>query len=122
MNKFISFFEIPAADFSRAVGFYEKLFGIEMNRCEGDGEKMAFFPQGSNVDGAISQHETMKPSPDGVILTFHLDGSIEEFMNRVVSLGGKILREKTKIEADNRGWFALFADSEGNRLGVYSEK
>jgi hypothetical protein len=64
----------------------------------------------------------MKPSPDGVILTFHLDGSIEEFMNRVVSLGGKILCEKTKIEADHRGWFALFADSEDNRLGVYSEK
>ncbi|MFP4527652.1 MAG: VOC family protein [Candidatus Kapaibacterium sp.] len=118
----ISFFEIPASDFDRAVKFYENVFGITLNRCEGDGEKMAFFPAGSNAEGAISQHESMKPSPDGVTLTFGWDGGIDEFLARAEKAGGKTLRPKTKIEAENRGYFALFADTEGNRLGVYSEK
>ena len=26
-----------------------------------------------------------------------------------------------KIEAEGRGWFALFADTEGNQLGLYGE-
>ena len=30
--------------------------------------------------------------------------------------------EKIKIEADDKGWFAVFTDSEGNRIGVYAEK
>jgi len=29
---------------------------------------------------------------------------------------------KTKIEVEGRGWFALFADSEGNRVGLYADK
>ena len=29
MSKLISFFEIPASDFNRAVKFYETIFGAE---------------------------------------------------------------------------------------------
>ncbi len=36
--------------------------------------------------------------------------------------GGKIIIPKTKIEAEGRGWFAVFADSEGNRIGLYAGK
>ena len=35
---------------------------------------------------------------------------------------GKIMMPKTKIEVEGRGWFALFADSEGNRVGLYADK
>ena len=30
MEKFIAFFEIPAADFHRAVGFYETVLDIKL--------------------------------------------------------------------------------------------
>ena len=34
----------------------------------------------------------------------------------------KGIREKTKIESEDRGYFAMFSDREGNTLGLYSDK
>ena len=41
MEKFIAFFEIPAADFHRAVGFYETVLDIKLAVSEYEEEKMA---------------------------------------------------------------------------------
>jgi predicted enzyme related to lactoylglutathione lyase len=46
---------------------------------------------------------------------------MEKALSAVEANGGKIVRSKTKIEAEGRGYFALFTDSEDNRLGLYSE-
>ena len=43
MEKFIAFFEIPAADFHRAVGFYETVLDIKLAVSEYEEEKMACF-------------------------------------------------------------------------------
>ena len=42
MEKFIAFFEIPAADFHRAVGFYETVLDIKLAVSEYEEEKMAW--------------------------------------------------------------------------------
>ncbi len=47
---------------------------------------------------------------------------IEQTLEKVLLKGGKVVIPKTKIEADDKGWFAVFTDSEGNRIGVYAEK
>ena len=44
MKKLISFFEIPASDFVRAVKFYETVLSLKLDVMECDAEKMAFFP------------------------------------------------------------------------------
>ena len=47
---------------------------------------------------------------------------IEQTLEKVLLKGGKVVIPRTKIEADGKGWFAVFTDSEGNRIGIYAEK
>lgn len=124
MKKFVAFFEIPALDFDRAVAFYQAIFNLKLTVCDcGDLEQMAFFPhEGSEPTGAISLAPDFKPSADGVLVSLNVDADMEGTLARVVKNGGKVLRPKTKIEAEGMGYFALFADSEGNRVGLYSNK
>lgn len=47
-------FEIPAADFDRAVGFYEKVFDTQLRREKWGPSDMAVFPhEGEAVSGCI---------------------------------------------------------------------
>ena len=55
MKRLVSFFEIPATDFERAVKFYESLFKVTLPSMDCGHEKMAFFPEEEGVcPGAIS--------------------------------------------------------------------
>ena len=123
MSKLISFFEIPASDFNRAVKFYETIFGIKMPVTECETEKMAFFVEGGEEQsvGAISYAEGFNPSEHGVLIHFNCE-NIELMTTAITRNGGKIIIPKTQIEAEGRGWFAVFADSEGNRIGLYAGK
>lgn len=122
MKELINWFEIPAEDIERAVKFYSAVLQMSLSVMDHGDEKMACFPDGYNVAGAISQAKDFKPSKDGVTVTFHAGQIMDDFLQRVSDNGGKILKPKTKIDAEGRGYFATFLDSEGNSLGVYSEK
>lgn len=122
MEKLIAFFEIPAADFCRAVKFYNHVFQIDMAVFECEQEKMAFFPEEEGkFPGAISWAKDFQPSDAGILISLRVD-SMEEACARIQAAGGSIVRPKTKIEADGLGYFAIFADSEGNHVGLYSDK
>ena len=41
-------------------------------------------------------------------------------LDRVEPAGGRVLMPKTAIPAENGGYFAMFADSEGNTVGLVS--
>lgn len=87
-------------------------------------EKMAFFPEeNGQCPGAISFAADNKflPSKDGVLISLTVE-SIEKATESISKLGGKTLIPKTKIEAEGRGYFSVFLDSEGNRVGLYSDK
>jgi predicted enzyme related to lactoylglutathione lyase len=116
MRKLISWVEIPATDFGRAVKFYNAILGLNMKETDCGTEKMACFPTG---EGAVSFAPGFNPSKDGVLLSLNADNELEKVMERIERNGGRILQSKTKIEAENRGYFALFVDSEGNRMGLY---
>lgn len=118
MKKIISWVEIPATDFYRAVDFYKKVLNIELEALDFGHEKMACLP---GDEGAISQAQDFKPSTDGPIISLNAGDDIDGMISRVEENGGKIIRSKTKIEAEGRGYFALFTDSEGNRLGIYGD-
>ena len=124
MKKLVSFFEIPATDFSRAVEFYEKMFGIEMQTFDCEREKMAFFPEEDGIcPGAISWSSEMGflPSKEGVLLSLNCE-DMNATLKGIEENGGAVVIPKTKIEAENRGYFAVFIDCEGNRMGLYSDK
>lgn len=121
MKKFVNWFEIPALDIDRAVEFYSWLFKMELKKCSYGEEEMAFFPENRlNVWGAISKAADFNPSENGIVIYFNADDTLDETLEEVVSMGGVIIRCKTKIEAEGRGSFALIGDTEGNRLGLYS--
>jgi len=121
MKNLIAFFEIPAENFERAVKFYEAVLNVKLSAvCDCETEKMAFFPE-SDLPGAISFAKDFHPSKDGVLIHFQVE-DMEKTISTIEKNGGKITRPKTKIEAEGWEYFALFVDSEGNRVGLYSDK
>lgn len=120
-EKVYCIFEIPTVDFHRAVDFYETVFGVQLPVFECEEEKMACFTEEGETVGAIFHAPDYLPSEKGVIISFNCE-DIDQTLEKVLRKGGKIMMPKTKIEVEGRGWFALFADSEGNRVGLYADK
>lgn len=119
MKNLIAFFEIPAFDFYRAVEFYESVLSVKLSIGEWESEKMACFVEEGETVGAISYASDFCPSEQGVLIHFYCT-DIEGTLQRVSEKGGKVIIPKTKIEADGKGYFAVFSDSETNHIGLYS--
>ena len=122
MKNLVAFFEIPAENFDRAVKFYETVLSIKLSVMDCDEEKMAFFPEeNGKCPGSISWAKGFNPSKDGVLVSLHVE-NMETAITSIEKNNGKLTRKKTKIEAEGMGYFAVFIDSEGNRVGLYSDK
>ena len=124
MRTLVAFFEIPAVEFNRAIQFYETILNVKLTVMDCGHEKMAFFPEENGLCiGAISwaADNSFLPSKDGVLVSLSVE-SIEKATVSISKLGGKILIPKTKIEAEGLGYFSVFIDCEGNRVGLYSDK
>lgn len=118
MKKLITWVEIPTIDFERAVRFYSHILQLELESRDFGTEKMACFP---GSEGAIIYHPDYQPSDRGVVLSLQVADTIEQTIPRIEANGGKIMHPKTKIQAEGRGYFAVFLDSEGNKLGLYED-
>ncbi|WP_321307211.1 VOC family protein [Marinifilum fragile] len=118
MQKLISWVEIPATNFDRAVKFYNFVFKLNLQKEDFGQEKMACFPNG---EGAISYAPNFKPSENGVMVSFTALDTIEATIQRIESNGGKTLQPKTKIEVEGRDYFAICTDSEDNKIGIYGK-
>lgn len=120
MKSHISIFEIPATDISRAVNFYQAILGVNIEKMEMPGMEMGIFPyEEQMVTGVIMKGEGFKPSADGVTIYLNAGDNLQTILDKVEKNGGKILMPKT-AHADESGFFALFLDTEGNRLGLNS--
>lgn len=119
MKKLISWVEIPAADFERAVTFYRNVFKMDLQPVEGGDEKMVCFPGG---EGAISFAPGFKPGKNGALVSLNVENDMAGAIERINANGGTIVKPKTKIEAEGRGYFAVFIDCEGNKIGLYGEE
>jgi hypothetical protein len=114
----ITWFEIPATDFARAIRFYETIFGTAL-RHEAAWPTLAIFPyEKPGVSGAIVHHENLKPGTDGVVIYLNCDGKFDTVLNRVAGAGGAILVPKAHLPSV--GWIAQIQDSEGNRIGLHA--
>lgn len=120
MKNVITWFEIPVHDIGRAKAFYEKILGVELEEGGFGSDVMAFFPtEGEYVSGALVLGEHRRPTGDGTLVYFDGGDDLDEVLARVEDAGGRIHVPKTLITPE-AGYFGLFFDSEGNRLGVHS--
>ena len=120
MKTFVSIFEIPATDITRAVEFYQAILDIKIEKMDFPEIKMGLFPGEDQMTfGVIMQGEGYTPSANGV--TIYLDGGddLQIILDKVEKNGGKINVPKT-LHADESGYFAMFIDTEGNKLGLHS--
>ena len=121
MNSFISIFEIPATDISRAINFYKEILGLEIEKLDFPGIEMGLFPyQNQTVTGVIMKGEGYEPSTSGVTIYLNGGDNLQTIIDKVEVNGGKIIIPKTP-HADESGYFAIFHDSEGNKIGLHSQ-
>jgi len=120
----INWFEIPVTDIARAKKFYETILEIEMTPMEMMGMKMAMFPyDGSKgtVGGALVQSKMHTPSATGAVIYLNANPDLDLVLNRIEKADGKTSMPKTLIDK-NTGYMAFFTDTEGNTVGLHSNK
>jgi len=122
MKNLVSWFEIPMSDFGRAVSFYKSVLDLDIRQTEMFGTKMGLFPSdGSNVSGALVQGEGYEPSKEGVSIYLNGGKDLTVPLNKVEKAGGTIVVPKTEISKE-MGFFAIFLDTEGNKIALHSMK
>lgn len=120
VKDFISWFEIPAINFQQAVDFYNKIFKIDMEKNFDGNYAMAFFPSNKGIGGAIVAGPGSTPSDTGPLLYLNAGKDLNRILKRVEAAGGRIIMPKTLINKES-GYFAIFIDSEGNKLALHSK-
>jgi predicted enzyme related to lactoylglutathione lyase len=109
--------EIPVKDPDTDGQFYNTLFGWEIHPMPemgyttfttGNGGPGGGLPK---IDG-----DMVKPNEPLVHVGTH---SINETLAKAETLGASVVVPKTEIPG--MGWFAVFVDPSGNRIGVYED-
>lgn len=119
-NNFISLFEIPATNIPRAINFYQAILDIKIEKMEVPGMEMGIFPyENQTTTGILMKSEGYKPTSNGVTIYLNGGDNLQIILDKVEKNGGKIILPKT-VHADENGFFALFIDTEGNKLGLNS--
>lgn len=75
---------------------------------------MPCIPRRVHAIGAIGKRGVMAPER---LRTYVNVDSIDETLPKVTGLGGTVIEAKREI--DGMGWYAVFADSEGNELALW---
>ncbi len=120
MKNLVSIVEIPTVDFSRAVSFYQATLDVSIEEVDMGGLQMGVFPSdGKDVNVVLVRGSEYKPAVDGTIVYLNAGDDLQITLDKIVSNGGKVIVPKTEISPE-MGFFAMFADSEGNKLGLHS--
>jgi predicted enzyme related to lactoylglutathione lyase len=120
MKALIAIVEIPTSNFSRAVAFYQAVLGITIEEIEMEGIRMGLFPNdGESVSVQLVNGTDFRPSGDGTIVYLNGGKDLQKIIDKIEKNGGKIVVPKTEIGPE-MGFYAMFVDTEGNKLGLYS--
>ncbi len=140
MTNIISWFEIPVKDFKRALGFYSKVFGIDIDIFMFNKVPHGVFrinpEHPGEITGAIVETPDVPDKNAGPVIFFNANPNMSEILKNIRTYGGEIIRTKTLIRNinsedgkvtipktlidNNVGYYAYFYDTEGNKMGLYS--
>jgi uncharacterized protein len=122
MSNPVSYFEIPVTDMPRAIAFYERVFGYDLERTMIDGYDMALFPFADGAPGAtgaLAKGDVYVPTKSGPTLYFSVT-DIDAVLKEARAAGATILYEKKDVGA--AGFVAEIEDSEGNRIALSQQR
>ena len=127
MKNVINWFEIYTSDFDRAKKFYKEVFGFDLTDIPIKSDRhtqmqYASFRSNKNkfdMNGALVKIDEAKPGIGGTLVYFATEEITAE-LGRVEAAGGKIIRPKLNI--GEFGFIALIQDTEGNMIGLRSER
>ena len=122
MSHAIHWFEIFVTDIERAVRFYQTVLNVELRRENEDGRPMAIFASAveQGVGGALVRQPGREQTSQGVLVYLDADGKLDACLGRVEGAGGAVVQPKTDIGPP--GFIALVRDTEGNIVGLHSER
>ena len=122
MNHMVTWSELPVNDMERAMGFYKEVLSVDFKREEMSGYDYAMFATDEEaVSGALIAGEGYTPSAEGTVIYLNGGDDISLPLSKITQLGNQVLVPKTPIQDGAGGYFAQFIDSEGNRVGLYSQ-
>lgn len=114
----VVWFDLPVKDLKRAMAFYEKVLGAPLKE---DFEGVASFPHGEGtVSGCLVRTDKAQPSTKGALIYLNVNGRLEDAIRQVRENGGKV--EEDRHQIGEWGFRALVIDSEGNRVGLHSQR
>jgi len=122
MKNNLTWFEINVSNLERAKAFYAAVLGAEFTFVDMPDAPMYMFNSDQSkeeIGGALVKTSDNQPSDKGTVIYFgSQDVAIEAA--KVEQAGGKLLFPKISI--GDFGFIAHFIDTEGNRIGLHSEK
>jgi len=115
----LNWFEIPANDLQRAIGFYQSVLGLTFtpDTCFDDVEIAVFPHSETGVGGALVKAAHLQPNAQGTI-AYLGTSELDAVLARVPTAGGAVLKPKTFLHEDI-GHIAVIRDSEGNTVGLH---
>ena len=120
----VNWIEIPVKNFDKAKQFYQSIFDYDMPEMPMGPNRMGILlhdQAGGGVGGAIVAGEWYEPNATGTIAYLNGGDDLSVVLDRVPKAGGTVVVPKTLI-APEVGYFAIFKDVEGNRVGLHSMK
>ena len=114
----ISYFDFSADDPKRAVDFYTRVFGWQINKWDGPREYWEIKTGDLNelgIDGGLSKRDKIGQWTTPFINV----SSVDQYTAKITSGGGKIIESKTAIP--KIGYTLLFKDTENNTIGLFEE-
>ncbi len=116
----LNWFELYTADLARAKRFYETILNTKLQDVSGDGVSMAIFPyeQEKGVGGALTKMDGCDPGKGGTIIYLNVEGDLDGVLARIPAAGGTVI--KGRFDIAPHGFIGIFADTEGNIVGLHS--
>ena len=121
MDHTVMHFEIPANDVEKLKNFYEALFGWKIIQSEGPIDywliqTVPVTPEGNLIRSGVNGGMYKKLQSDNNPINYFAVESINDFLKKIVKLGGKIIQPTQEVP--NVGWIAAAADPEGNQFAL----
>jgi uncharacterized protein len=117
MAKVIQF-EINTENPERVAKFYRELFGWKIEERVGPVSSWSITAGPDDepgINGGLLEMPAANPGTWHVVQV----PSVDEYLDKVVSLGGEVFASKRAITG--RGWDAYVQDPEGNVFGIFEK-